>query len=63
MNLINTLSELVTPHVLAATATHEGDNTVKAKLLSAFYAIFASRLTDGNAFSRLSALKDRKSVV
>ena len=56
MNLINTLSELVTPHVLAATATHEGDNTVKAKLLSAFYAIFASRLTDGNAFSRLSAL-------
>ena len=56
MNLINTLSALVTPHVLAATATHEGDNTVKAKLLSAFYAIFASRLTDGNAFSRLSAL-------
>lgn len=56
MNLINTLSELVTPHVLAATATHEGDNTTKSKLLSAFYAIFASRLTDGSAFSRLSAL-------
>lgn len=56
MNLINTLSELVTPHVLAATATHDGDNTVKSKLLSAFYAIFASRLTDTNAFGRVSAL-------
>lgn len=56
MSLINTLSELVTPHVLAATATHDGDNTVKSKLLSAFYAIFASRLTDTNAFGRVSAL-------
>ncbi|MDO4441782.1 MAG: OmpA family protein [Moraxella sp.] len=56
MNLINTLSELVTPHVLAATATHAGDNTVKSKLLSAFYAIFASRLSDGDAYARLSAL-------
>lgn len=56
MSLINKLSELVTPHVLAATTTHEGDHAVKSKLLSAFYAIFASRLTDAAAFGRVSAL-------
>lgn len=56
MSLIDTLSQLVSPHVLAATATHAGDSTAKSKLLSAFYAIFASRLTDGDAHNRLSAL-------
>lgn len=57
MNLVNILSESVTPHVLAATTTHDGDATVKSKLLSAFYAIFASRLTDINSFERVSALQ------
>lgn len=56
MSLINTLTELVTPHVLAATTTHAGDNAVKSNLLSAFYAIFASRLSDEGVFNRLSGL-------
>lgn len=57
MNLVNILSESVTPHVLAATTTHEGDHAVKTKLLSAFYAIFVARLTDHDTFSRLSSLR------
>ncbi|WII95621.1 OmpA family protein [Moraxella haemolytica] len=56
MSLINTLSQSVTPHVLAATATHAGDNTTKSKLLSAFYAIFVSRLADEAVYNRLLAL-------
>ncbi|OOR92468.1 hypothetical protein B0181_01650 [Moraxella caviae] len=56
MQLIEKLSELVTPHVLAATSAHAGDNSVKSKLLSAFYPLFAARLSDESAFSRISAL-------
>lgn len=56
MSLINKLHDLVTPHVLAATKTHAGDNDKKSALLSSFYAIFAARLSDKASYDRLNGV-------
>ncbi|UNU72788.1 OmpA family protein [Moraxella nasovis] len=46
MTLINKLQHEVTPNVLAATVDRAGDEANKSNLLTAFYAIFAARLSE-----------------
>ena len=58
MSLLTKLNELVTPHVLAVTKTQDGDNSAKSSLLSAFYPLFISRLTEDDTFKQVSSLLD-----
>lgn len=60
MSLINNLNERITPHVLTSIKNQDGDNADKSNLLTAFYAIFAGRLSNEDVYQRANALPDNE---
>ena len=60
MSLINKLNERITPHVLTSIKNQDGDNADKSNLLTAFYAIFAGRLSNEDVYQRANALPDNE---
>lgn len=60
MSLINNLNERITPHVLTSIKNQDGDNVDKSNLLTAFYAIFAGRLSNEDVYQRANALPDNE---
>lgn len=60
MSLINKLNERITPHVLTSIKNQDGDNADKSNLLTAFYTIFAGRLSNEDVYQRANALPDNE---
>lgn len=60
MSLINNLNERITPHVLTSIKNQDGDNADKSNLLTAFYTIFAGRLSNEDVYQRANALPDNE---
>lgn len=60
MSLINNLNERITPHVLTSIKNQDGDNADKSNLLTAFYAIFAGRLSNEDVYQRANALPNNE---